>query len=252
MPGRAESQSGMRIIGVIDLREGRAVHARGGVRERYQPVSRIGDLSIPSGNPEAVARAYVEHLGLSDLYLADLDAIGGRSTQESVIRSIAGSGAALWVDAGISTPEAAYRALGMGADFAVVGLETLPSYAALDAVCSTVGGGCVAFSMDLRGGTASGANTLGAAEAPEYLAARAAQAGVSAVMVIDLARVGTGSGFDLALLGRVRKATIGLTLIAGGGLRDEDDVRRLEDVGCDGVLVATALLEGRLGLRPGG
>ena len=35
-------------------------------------------------------------------------------------------------------------------------------------------------------------------------------------------------------------------LVAGGGIRNRDDLIRLADAGCDGALVATALIEGRL------
>jgi uncharacterized protein related to proFAR isomerase len=37
-----------------------------------------------------------------------------------------------------------------------------------------------------------------------------------------------------------------VTLLAGGGVRGEGDLRGLADAGCDGVLVASALLDGRL------
>ena len=79
------------------------------------------------------------------------------------------------------------------------------------------------------------------------MAERAAQAGAGAVIVLDLARVGTGTGLDLALIGRVRDAVPGVTLLAGGGVRGPEDLARLADAGCDGALVATALHDGRLG-----
>jgi phosphoribosylformimino-5-aminoimidazole carboxamide ribotide isomerase len=79
------------------------------------------------------------------------------------------------------------------------------------------------------------------------VAKRAAQAGVGAVIVIDLARVGMGTGLDLALIGRVRDAVPGVTVLAGGGVRGPDDLAQLADAGCDGALVATALHDGRLG-----
>ncbi len=248
----------MRIIGVIDLSNGRAVHAHGGARDRYRPIARILDEAIAPGDAEAVARMYIERFGLSELYVADLDAIAGRPSQDAVVRSIAACGAALWLDAGIASPAAAHHAWDNGASHAVVGLETLPSFSALEAICAAAArpsafaatGGAVAFSLDLRNGAAVGSGcTMAADEAPEHLAVRAAAAGVGTVIVIDLARVGSRSGFDLPLLARVRRATTGSTLIAGGGLRGPDDCRRLQDVGCDGVLVATALHEGRL--RPG-
>jgi phosphoribosylformimino-5-aminoimidazole carboxamide ribotide isomerase len=69
------------------------------------------------------------------------------------------------------------------------------------------------------------------------------------VIVLDLARVGTGAGVDLALMRRVRAAAPHAALFAGGGVRGPDDLSRLADAGCDGALVATALHDGRLGAR---
>ena len=81
------------------------------------------------------------------------------------------------------------------------------------------------------------------------LAARAAEAGVGSVIVIDLARVGAAAGLDLEMMAAVREAVPQLTLLAGGGVRGAQDLVALADVGCDGALVATALLDGRLTAR---
>ena len=61
------------IVGVIDLLEGRAVHARGGNRATYEPVSVPG---APAGDAAALAAFYAD-LGLDDVYVADLTALGG-------------------------------------------------------------------------------------------------------------------------------------------------------------------------------
>jgi phosphoribosylformimino-5-aminoimidazole carboxamide ribotide isomerase len=70
---------------------------------------------------------------------------------------------------------------------------------------------------------------------------------VSAVIVLDLARVGEATGPDVAMVTRVRASAPGTTLIAGGGIRDLADLVRLAEAGCDGALVATALHDGRIG-----
>ena len=109
----------------------------------------------------------------------------------------------------------------------------------------------MAFSLDLRDGEpviATGANgAIPLGEPAHVVASRAANAGVGAVIVLDLARVGTGTGLDVALIARVREAIPGLMLLAGGGVRGYEDLVRLADAGCDGALVATALHDGRLG-----
>jgi phosphoribosylformimino-5-aminoimidazole carboxamide ribotide isomerase len=221
----------MRVVGVLDIRGGIAVRAYAGQRDRYQPIGDAVDL----------ARLYIDRYKLTELYVADLDAIGG-SEQPALqaIRQIADLGVPLWLDAGVSSVDEARQVLVLGVTHVVVGLETLPSFDALHAICDTIGGERVAFSLDLRDGEpVAGAGIP--RETPEQLAARAADAGAGSVVVIDLARVGTRAGLDVGLLARVRQATPGLMLLAGGGVRGPGDLDRLTGVGCDGALVATAL-----------
>jgi len=78
------------------------------------------------------------------------------------------------------------------------------------------------------------------------LAERAVAAGVRALLVLDLARVGTGMGLDLELVRQVRRALPDVELLAGGGVAGPADLARLAAAGCVAVLVATALHDGRL------
>jgi phosphoribosylformimino-5-aminoimidazole carboxamide ribotide isomerase len=87
---------------------------------------------------------------------------------------------------------------------------------------------------------------IGGDEAAHVIARRAADSGAGAIIMIDLARVGTGQGLDAGLIDVLRQATPGRTLLAGGGVAGPEDLARLADAGCDGVLVATALHDGRI------
>jgi phosphoribosylformimino-5-aminoimidazole carboxamide ribotide isomerase len=230
----------MRVIGVVDLRGGRAVHARGGIRERYVPVRAVAGVPV-DGNPLALGQAYVERLGITEIYVADLDAIERRPAQDASIEVLSALGAAIWLDAGVTSPEGARHALAVGATHVVIGLETLASYGALREICAA-GGPPIAFSLDLRHGEPIAVSPgITAGEPPPIAAARAVDAGAGSVIVIDLARVGTGAGPDLATIAAVRRAVPATTLLAGGGVRGMDDLARLADAGCDGVLVASAL-----------
>ena len=144
--------------------------------------------------------------------------------------------------------EQARRLIDLGAAQVIVGLETLPSFGALAAICAAVGGRRVAFSLDLRDGRPLTVDAFsGPRDEPAALAARAADAGAGSVIVIDLARVGGEAGLELHLVDDVRAAVPEITLAVGGGVRGAEDLRRLADAGCDAALVATALHDGRLG-----
>jgi phosphoribosylformimino-5-aminoimidazole carboxamide ribotide isomerase len=232
----------MRIIGVIDLARGRAVHARAGQRESYQPISIAAGVPV-NGDAIALARAYVQ-LGVDEFYVADLDAITGGTPPHEAVGSVASLGVPFWIDAGVSSTATASTALSTGAARVIVGLETLQSFASLDVICRALGSH-VAFSLDLR----DGQPVAFAQMRLEDVAGRAADAGVTAMTLIDLARVGMGAGPGLTAIARVRETVPGVMLVAGGGVRGPEDLGRLADAGCDGALVATALHDGRLRRR---
>ena len=234
------------VLGVIDLRAGRAVHAVSGDRERYLPARMVTDHHSADGDAVALASTYITALTIAELYVADLDAILDRAPQLALVHDIGALGAPIWLDAGISAANDATAVLASGADRLVVGLETLPSFDALVSICQEIGGERVAFSLDLRNRLPLAPSDALARQTPESLAARAIDAGASAVIVLDLARVGSNEGPDLDLIERVRAAVPAVRLIAAGGVRGRDDLVRLKDAGCNGALVATALLTGQL------
>jgi phosphoribosylformimino-5-aminoimidazole carboxamide ribotide isomerase len=237
----------VRVVAVVDLLRGRAVHARGGNRERYEPVRGPAGTFEP-GDARALGRWYVERLGIDEIYVADLDALMGGPSQDEAMPAMAAIGAPLLVDAAVTSVDGAQRTLAAGADRVVVALETLESDRALADVCAAIGGERVAFSLDLRDGQPVVSAAAGASfrQPADAIAARAKDAGVGTVIAIDLARVGTGGGLDVDLLARIRAAAPGIALLAGGGVRGLDDLERLAHAGCDGALVASALLDGRL------
>jgi phosphoribosylformimino-5-aminoimidazole carboxamide ribotide isomerase len=212
------SVAGVRVVGVIDLQGGTAVHAVRGERERYRPL----------GDPLALARRY----GLDELYVADLDAIAGVGTNDSIIAALAREARVL-VDAGATDPQ---RLHDLGVHRVVIGTETLADADALppDAVLSVDLFDGRVLSRDPR---LAGLSALDAV---------ARLRGPSEVIVLDLARVGTSSGPDIETIAELHAAFPDLSLLAGGGVRDADDLRALEAAGAAGALVATALLRGAL------
>ena len=125
----------MRVIGVIDVLRGRAVHARAGRRDLYEPVRSVVGATIEAGDGVALARAYVDRLGIRELYVADLDALNGGPVQRPALSAIAAVGAPVLLDAGVTTPDEARRALDVGGGQVIVALETLPDFARLRDVC---------------------------------------------------------------------------------------------------------------------
>jgi len=236
----------VRILGVIDIARGRAVHARGGHRDHYAPVTRVGERVIEPGDALALADAYHDLLGIDELYIADLDAITSRRPQFDVVAGLSRR-ASVWLDAGIRRADDAHRAIDAGAARVIAGLETLESFEALAAIADAIGGERTVFSLDLRDGRPlCPPHLLAAATSIDAVARSAREAGTTTMILLDVARVGSGAGIDAGAIRDIRAGAPDVSLLAGGGLRGLDDVQQAAALGCAGVLVATALQDGRM------
>jgi phosphoribosylformimino-5-aminoimidazole carboxamide ribotide isomerase len=237
----------MKVIPVLDIRHGRAVHAVAGDRDHYGPLR-----SILHGGPDpiALARAGRDAWGLGDLYVADLDAILGESPPEfSLYRAFHELGLDLWVDAGVRDAGDLPGLLGAGVGRVVAGLETVGGPEALAGIVDEAGADRVAFSLDLREGRPM-VDTIprwGTSD-PDELALRAVASGVRRIIRLDLARVGTGRGAGSDAPGRITVEGGGpLEWFVGGGIAGIGEIRTLSRAGFDGVLVGSALHDGRIG-----
>lgn len=224
-----------RIIPVLDVQGGVVVRGAGGRRHEYQPI--ISRLTS-STEPVEVAAALIETFRPAELYLADLDAIAGGLPAVAVYGAIGDLGIPLWVDAGVWDGRGAERVAVAGCNV-VAGLETIPGPEALREIVSAVGTGRVVFSLDLRDGVPM-------RDWPNPVP-MAIACGLRRLIVLDLARVGGGAGTGTGdLCRKLAEAHPDLDLVAGGGISGWEDVRRLEACGVTGVLVASALHDGRI------
>jgi phosphoribosylformimino-5-aminoimidazole carboxamide ribotide isomerase len=236
----------LRVIPVLDLKAGRALHAVAGARDHYGPVTSV---LHPASDPIGLARAFREVLGLDVLYLADLDAIRGVAPVVGLYRSLRDLGLTLWVDAGIRDAGSLPPLRDAGIDTLVVGLETLRGPNALGRIARRWPAERIVLSLDLRSGMpliAEGAD-WGEGDA-ETIVGSAVARGVRRILLLDLARVGTGAGTGtLPLLARLAAAHPGTRFAVGGGVAGPDDLETIARAGASEVLVGSALHDGRIG-----
>src|SRR4051794_39821371 len=122
----------MRILPVIDLMGAVVVRGIGGRRHEYRPI--VSRLTV-SATAFDVARAFRGHFGLSELYVADLDAIQGADPDFALYDALRQDGFALWIDAGVRDLVRARRLATGGVEGIVMGLETIPGPDELTAAC---------------------------------------------------------------------------------------------------------------------
>lgn len=232
----------MRIIPVIDMLDGVAVHAVRGRRKEYKPLKSV--LSA-SSDPGDVARAF-KRLGFGEVYMADLNAIMGDGDNLGVIERVAEEiGLRLMVDAGIANIEKAKTVLRHGASEVIVGTETLTNISFVKEAVHLLGADRVVVSLDLRNGKVLAKFNFDVFPDPAAVLRELQETGVKRVIVLDLARVGSEEGVDLGFLRRVLESVY-VDVFVGGGVRNTDDLLALREIGVAGALLATALHSGKI------
>ena len=231
----------MEIVPVLDLKGGVVVHARRGQRDAYAP---LRSPLIGGCEPVAVARALCAVCHTSRLYVADLDALAGAPADEATLAALAAV-AEPWVDAGATTREWAAALARAGAARTVIGTESLGPGTPDERLLAEPAPPRV-LSVDLRDGRLISPRPELAGREPAAAAPLAEALGAGEILVIDLARVGSGTGPPLRAVAELAAALPRMAIYAGGGVRDDGDLRALESAGAAGALVATALHEGRI------
>ena len=232
----------MKIIPVIDVLNGIAVHGIRGERRHYQPLK---SLLCKSADPLKIAAAF-ESLGFSSLYLADLDAILGKSANFSVYSKIMTTTCLdLMVDAGTSDITKAEKVLKTNVPKIVIGSETLKSLDFVSQAVGTFGEDKIVVSIDQKKGKLlSDSEAIDSMEAVSF-GKKLAGVGVRQIILLDLDRVGTEHGINLSLIRTILEQT-GVDLLVGGGIKSLCELEDLRSLGVSGALVATVLHNGKV------
>jgi phosphoribosylformimino-5-aminoimidazole carboxamide ribotide isomerase len=232
----------MKIIPVIDVLNGVAVHGIRGERERYQP---LNSILCRSADPLDIALTF-DSLGFCSLYLADLDAILGKSANFNVYRQIVTQARLdLMVDAGIANITKASEVLATEVSKIVVGSETLGSLDFLGQAVKAFGEDKIVVSIDLKEGKVLSASEAIASMDAVSFAQELEKIGIGQIILLDLDRVGTEHGINLALLRSILEKTR-VEVLVGGGIRSLQELEELRKLGVSGALVATILHNGKL------
>ncbi len=234
----------MQIIPVIDIRGGVAVRAVAGNRARYQPVqSRFTD----SAEPAVVLTALQHAFGCSACYVADLDAIERQQLNRCTLGEMVHTGVPLIVDAGASAVEQIEDLFSIGVDRVVLSSESFNDFTRLESVIEPFDSDSLVFSIDLKNGSLLVGDPCWDGKPPLELARFILKRGLRHMIVLDLAAVGTGHGVPtLELCQQIKNILPGITLISGGGVASAQCVVQAAGAGIDGLLIASALHDGRL------
>ena len=230
----------MIILPAIDLIDGRPVRLSQG---SYSKVTVYGD------DPFAVAKGFEER-GATWIHIVDLDAAkSGTPANHEVIAKIARE-TSLKVETGggIRNMETLSRLIDdCNVSRCVIGTAAVkdPEFTA-EAIERY--GSKVAIGVDCRNGMVStdGWTEDGTMDAVSF-SLRMKELGAETIIFTDIARDGmlTGPAF-----GKTAELVVktGLNVIASGGISCDEDIFRIKDSGCGGVIVGKAIYEGKVDL----
>lgn len=234
-----KSSKGFQLIPAVDVLGEEAVRL---VRGAYD------DISLREPDPFAL----VERLagaGARLVHVVDLTAArSGEIRPELFRRAVQVAGAThIQASGGIRRVDDAVQLLDAGVERVVVGTGAFAGDDLLAHLVTRLGERLV-VALDVRDGLVA---VRGWEETTRFTVESAIErchsAGVRRLLCTGIERDGTLEGPDLELLARVVRCS-GVPVVAAGGVSSLDDIRAIEEVGCEAAIVGRALLEGRVPL----
>jgi phosphoribosylformimino-5-aminoimidazole carboxamide ribotide isomerase len=223
-----------RIVFVMDVLNGSAVHAVRGERAKYKPIknSAICDSSAPMD--------IISLLMPREVYIADLDRLQHLGDNFELIKRISAKTKTM-VDIGAEGLGDVEKCIEM-ADTVILGTET----ASLELIKEAAGRfpDRIDVSIDIKNDrvlTKDRKMEL----APGKLVKMLDEYDIRDIIILELNKVGTGAGVDADFLRNMVELS-SHNILAGGGVRDMDDINAMEKIGVNGALVATAVHNGRI------
>lgn len=220
----------MKIIPVIDLKNGIVVHARQGNREHYPP---INTALCQSSDIFQVIEAFLGIYAFDTFYIADLDAITDQGDHNRLITEVLTRFPQItfWIDKG-------YQAYDASLKHPQNCLPVLGSESYRDETVAEIKAHKNNFilSLDYSNSGAMGAASLFLDRTfwPKN------------IIIMTLARVGGNDGPDLDKLTEFCRQYPDKNFIAAGGIRNKQDLIALSRAGIDQALVASALHSGMI------
>jgi phosphoribosylformimino-5-aminoimidazole carboxamide ribotide isomerase len=229
----------MEIIPAIDIIDGKCVRLTQGD---------YAQKKVYNEHPLEVAMAF-EDAGLRRLHLVDLDgAKAGRVKNWKVLETLAGkTGMVIDFGGGIKTAEDVDIVFNSGAAMATVGSIAVKDGPLFISWLQEYGAGRFLLGADVKeekiaiGGWMETTDRWVYDFIREYM-----EKGVRQVFCTDVSKDGLLQGPALDLYRNIIDKFPGLHFIASGGVSGMDDVRRLAEIGCKGVIIGKAIYEGRI------
>ena len=231
----------MILIPAIDIQGGRCVQLRQGIKQ---------SATVYGNDPVAMAGRWTGR-GARRIHVVDLDgAFAGKRVNANLVGNIAAAAGEVpvQVGGGIRSLEEIEGYLAAGVSQVIVGTRAIEDPPFLKAAAMRFPEQVI-LGLDARAGRAATA-AWGDTSKTSVLdfAAGVSELPLFAIVFTDIERDGMLSGINADATADIARAS-GLPVIASGGVRDENDLRRLRALRLEpvlGVIAGSALYEGTL------
>ncbi len=222
----------MLLIPAIDIKDGQCVRLRQGELN--------SNVSVFNADPVAQARQWVD-MGAERIHIVDLDgAKTGKPVNLPIIRKIAnefGGDVEIEVGGGMRTLDRIGQVLDSGVNYVIIGTAAVKSPGFLHEVCTEYSGSVI-VGLDAKDGMVmTDAWTKSSGRTAVSLAQKFEAYGVDSILYTDISRDGMLTGCNVEATAELARS-VNIPVIASGGIRDLDDIRKLLEVENDGVTMA--------------
>tara|TARA_B100000965_G_scaffold359744_1_gene340013 strand:+ start:170 stop:907 length:738 start_codon:yes stop_codon:yes gene_type:complete len=234
----------MIVIPAIDLKDGRCVRLLQGDMSRS---------TVFSDDPVSVARRWKDY-GCKRLHLVDLNgAFAGEPVNGDIVEQIAEEMAdvPIQVGGGIRTLETIERYCDAGASNIIIGTKAISDIGFVIESCRSFPGK-ISVGLDARDGrlATEGWSKVSSLMAIEYVE-KLVGLGVFEIIYTDISRDGMMGGVNVEATLSMARAT-NIPIVASGGIRDLEDIKRLLEVssaGIAGAITGRAIYESTLDFK---
>lgn len=232
----------MQILPAIDIKEGQVVRLFKGDFNQKTVV-----------NPDVIGQSKIfAQAGIDFIHVVDLDgAFDGRATNRDLIAKLKKeSGLGVEVGGGIRTLEQIEDYLAVGIDRVIIGSMAVKNPDFVKAALEKFGSDKVIVGIDAKNGMVATEGWLETSNVDYISLAKAMEKiGVTLFVYTDIDRDGTLTGPNFEHYDRLVAELTTAKVIASGGIAEQSDLVKLQQIGVAGTIVGKAYYNGNISLE---
>ena len=232
----------MQILPAIDIKEGQAVRLFKGDFNQKTVV-----------NPDVIGQSKIfAQAGIDFIHVVDLDgALDGRATNRDLIAKLKKeSGLGVEVGGGIRTLEQIEDYLAVGIDRVIIGSMAVKNPDFVKAALEKFGSDKIVVGIDAKNGMVATEGWIETSNVDYISLAKAMEKiGVTLFVYTDVDRDGTLTGPNFEHYERLVAELTTAKVIASGGIAEQSDLVKLQEIGVAGTIVGKAYYNDNISLE---